>query len=441
MHTVYHCAKKVAIIEFAKYPEPGNVKTRLATVKGFEEASRIYREMAQKTHSELMMLQEHGVAKVIIYASGAECQAVSSWLDGAYAVWLQPEGDLGERLDFAFRKSFEMGFQFVLAVGTDCPDLTAKKIQCAIKRLDRYHGVIVPVKDGGYALIGLNTFVPELFRGISWSSNLVLAQTLQQAKRKNVSVSLLESETDIDTIDDLNSVEETLYPELSVIIPVLNDRIQLEQTLNVFSYAHRFAQYEIIVVDGGSHDGSAEVARNFNFTVLGCSSSRARQMNLGAHHARGRWLWFLHADCRPDVDTVNNLSAYLRFQNIIWGFFQQRILERSKVFRMIEKGNELRAKLLGLPYGDQGIIVRRDIFMKIGGFKDVPFLEDVLLSRRLSQICRPVKIHKILTMTPRHWMQHGSLLTTIRNLCILLRLFLLRQSPKELLKYLKRWEK
>ena len=219
----------VLILEFAKYPQPGHVKTRLAASLGSEEACRIYDAMAQKTHHELLKLQGQGEARVIVYADGAGREKISGWLRGAYDTWLQPDGDLGARLEYAFCKAFEMGFQPVMAVGTDCPGLTAEKIQEAVGQLKRFDVVIVPATDGGYVLIGTNAFQPDLFRQITWSSDRVLEQTLQQAKVKNMSVALLGPETDVDTIEDLKMVEDTLSPELSVIIPVLTTAISLRK--------------------------------------------------------------------------------------------------------------------------------------------------------------------------------------------------------------------
>ncbi len=206
----------VLIMEFAKYPQPGRVKTRLAAKLGHEEACRIYDDMAQKTHRELLKLQEQGVANMIVYADGADRQKISNWLKGAYDIWLQPEGALGQRLEYAFCKAFEMGLRTVLAVGTDCPGLTAEKIQHAIGQLKQFDVAIVPSTDGGYVLIGTNTYQPELFRRITWSSSQVLEQTLQRAKANNLSVALLDPETDVDNVGDLKTIEDGLNRDLYV---------------------------------------------------------------------------------------------------------------------------------------------------------------------------------------------------------------------------------
>jgi len=134
----------VLVLEFAKYPSPGYVKTRLAKTLGNEEACRIYKKMALKTHKELLKLQNQGVANIIVYSHGADCHAISNWLKEAYDTWPQPDKDLGGRLEDAFCKAFERGFKSVLAVGTDCPGLTAEKIRKAIEQLSRSDVAIIP---------------------------------------------------------------------------------------------------------------------------------------------------------------------------------------------------------------------------------------------------------------------------------------------------------
>lgn len=232
-----------------------------------------------------------------------------------------------------------------------------------------------------------------------------------------------------------------MNPDVSVIIPVLNDRLHLAETLKAFFHNRLSGEIEVIVVDGGSTDGSQEVAHNFKATLLKSTPGRAHQMNVGARSAHGRWLWFLHADCLPDAETIRELPAYLHTIQMKWGFFRQRIAHPSLRLRFVEMGNELRGRILGLPYGDQGIIVRHDIFFKSGGFAQVPFLEDVILSRCLSQICRPTAIRKTIQISPRHWKSLGALCTTIRNMSIVFRFIILKQSPSDLHKHFLKWKK
>ena len=433
--------KPAVILEFAKYPQPGRVKTRLAAKLGNEKACRIYDYMAQKTHYELLTLQGQGSAKVIVYGDGAGRRPISRWLKDSYDVWLQPQGDLGQKLKYAFLRAFENEFQAVLAVGTDCPDLTAEKIQDAIEQLMHADVVIIPSEDGGYVLIGARSIQTCLFENIAWSSNLVLEQTVRRAHENNLSIAQLKPEIDVDTLDDLKKVACTAMPAVSVIIPVLNDKYHLEKTLATLSCMNTLGEFEIIIVDGGSTDGSDNVAIDFKTRLLRSAPGRAGQMNLGVRNARGRWCWLLHADCQPDPEVMVNLPSYLLSTRLAWGFFQQRITDPSPLYRLIEMGNRLRGQILGLPYGDQGIIVRRDIFHKCGGFAETPFLEDVVLSRTLSKICRPKVAPGVIKMSPRHWKPLGPFIATIRNMSIVFRLLVLKQSPADLLKRFQRWRK
>ncbi len=345
---MYTNSKATLILEFAKYPQPGHVKTRLAAKLGDEKACRIYDYMAQKTHYELLTLQGQGNAKVIVYGNGAGRRLISRWLKDSYDVWLQPQGDLGKKLKYAFLRAFENGFQTVLAVGTDCPDLTAEKIQDAIEQLMHADVVIIPSVDGGYVLIGARSMQTCLFENIAWSSNLVLEQTVRHAHENDLSIAQLRPEIDVDTLDDLKKVACKAMPTVSIIIPVLNDKYPLGKTLATLSCINTLGEFEIIIVDGGSTDGSDNVAIDFNARLLRSTPGRAGQMNLGVSNARGRWCWFLHADCRPSPETIRKLPGFLRSAELMWGFFKQQISDPSFWFRLIEIGNEFRGRILKL---------------------------------------------------------------------------------------------
>lgn len=436
MHALKPTIKKpqAVIIEFVKYPRAGHVKTRLAAEIGAEAACHIYKKMAMITHRELVKLQEDKISDLIVYADGSDVGSFKRWLPQSDEIWPQPEGDLGVRLGYVFQRAFDLGYRYVAAVGTDCPGLDANKIRDAIGRLKKSDVVIVPAKDGGYALIGTNRFYHELFRAIPWSSGKVFEKTLKIAKMKNLAVAITEPEADIDTKEDLAKVKNILDPKISVIIPVLNDHKQLTVTLESFSEPKLSDEVEIVIVDGGSDDGLINTGNLANVKIITSGQGRSKQMNLGVYHSKGKWLWFLHADCRPEKGSILRLLDYLDTDHVKWGFFRQTIEDDSIWFRMIEKGNELRARILGLPYGDQGIIIRKNIFHESGGFQDVPFLEDVILSSRLRSICLPKAMPYRLILSHRHWTPLGLFRTTARNILIVLRFLLLCQSPEILFK-------
>jgi glycosyltransferase involved in cell wall biosynthesis len=135
---------------------------------------------------------------------------------------------------------------------------------------------------------------------------------------------------------------------------------------------------EVLVVDGGSLDGTQELARRTEIprlSVLDAPRGRAMQMNAGARAARGEWLLFLHADSTVNAGVFEGLRQRIAGEVSSWGFSRLRIEDTAAVFRWIEFGLNLRSKAYGTPSGDQGIFVRRDLFHEVGGYDDVtPFM-------------------------------------------------------------------
>jgi len=147
--------------------------------------------------------------------------------------------------------------------------------------------------------------------------------------------------------------------------------------------------------------------------------SRARQQNLAAQVARGDVLLFQHADNWLEPGAVNQIRAALANRCVGGGAFRQRIEAEGRLYRALERGNAMRVARLKLPYGDQGIFLRREIFLAAGGFPDVPILEDILLMqkvrRRVGLALLPGPIH----VSARRWRRHGVVRQTLRNWALL----------------------
>ena len=170
--------------------------------------------------------------------------------------------------------------------------------------------------------------------------------------------------------------------EVSVIIPALNEAGTLPRTLEALRAADPGLQ--VIVVDGGSTDGTGDLARTFpDVTVLASRKGRGCQMNAGAAEASGGILWFLHADTRVTPDGIREMRDRMRDPSVVWGAFRFAVDSPRTRYRWLERGVGLRAGLLGLPYGDQALFVRREAFRRLGGFPDWPLMEDVAMVRRL----------------------------------------------------------
>lgn len=136
-------------------------------------------------------------------------------------------------------------------------------------------------------------------------------------------------------------------------------------------------------------------------------------MNCAAELARGDWLWFLHADCVPDAQSLTAIAEL--DARACWGCFKHRIDAAGTAFRIIECADNARAKLFGLPYGDQGIFARAKLFRAIGGYARVPLLEDVMLAQALRALSAPRVLKPVLLSDARRWIQRGVLRTTVTN--------------------------
>ena len=182
------------LIIFVKRPEPGRVKTRLAASIGPEAACRVYVELLEGLFTRLAVLS--GVELRVAPDDAVTTQ--TEWLRTGWSLRPQGHGDLGERLKRGFQEAFAQGATRVLAIGSDCPYVESHHIADAFGRLAKNDVVIGPALDGGYWLIGMKHYRPEMFSGIDWSTARVRAQTELQAQNGDASVALLEPLEDID---------------------------------------------------------------------------------------------------------------------------------------------------------------------------------------------------------------------------------------------------
>lgn len=203
-------------------------------------------------------------------------------------------------------------------------------------------------------------------------------------------------------------------PRLAVIVPALNEAATIVAALAALQpLCARGAR--VIVVDGGSTDATAELARSAQAEVIDSERSRARQMNAGAARA-SPWaevLLFLHADTRlpPDAD---RLVAAVRARGARWGRFDVRIAGRSRWLTPVGTLMNLRSRLTGICTGDQAIFATRDFFDQLGGFPDQPLMEDVEFSRRARRIAWPAALRPPAVTSGRRWDNVGAWPTIVQ---------------------------
>jgi rSAM/selenodomain-associated transferase 2/rSAM/selenodomain-associated transferase 1 len=211
-------------------------------------------------------------------------------------------------------------------------------------------------------------------------------------------------------------------PVLSIIVPTLNEADGIADTLLPLQGLRR-GNCEIIVADGGSTDNTLELVFPLVDHITLCAAGRAKQMNTAALKARGDYLLFLHADTQlPEDFEALFLAAIVKHR--LWGFFAVSLSGRHWLLRVVETLMNWRSKLSGIGTGDQSIWVQRELFNDIGGFVDMPLMEDVELCKRLKKKAKPLRVNFSVRTSSQRWEEHGILKTILLMWCLRLAYFL-----------------
>lgn len=192
---------------------------------------------------------------------------------------------------------------------------------------------------------------------------------------------------------------------VSVIIPCLNEGAIVAARLAALQ-GLRAGGCELILVDGGSRDGTATLGAPYVDRLFRSEPGRARQMNRGAAAAAGEVLWFLHLDTHPYPGAEQDLRHALGDREG-WGRFDVRLSGGAAAFRLIETLMNARSRLTGIATGDQGIFVTRSLFLRVGGYPSIPLMEDIALSHSLKGHSRPLCLRGRLETSSRRWEERG----------------------------------
>jgi rSAM/selenodomain-associated transferase 2 len=215
---------------------------------------------------------------------------------------------------------------------------------------------------------------------------------------------------------------------LSIVIPALNEAAGIGLAVE---HGLRLTPVDLVVVDGGSSDATAETARRAGATVIATRAGRGHQQAAGASATLGDVLLFLHADTWLAPEARGQIEAALDDAATIGGAFRQEIDAAGFVYRWLEAGNAARVRWFKLAYGDQGIFVRRSAYESVGGFADLPLMEDVALMTQLRRRGRIALLPGPLRVSARRWRKHGVTRQTVRN-WVLLAAYRLGVSPHRL---------
>ncbi len=421
------------ICVFAKPPEPGIAKTRLAAVAGAKGAAALAEAFLQDIWATVQYIPW---ARPVI-ASTAPLS--SSVLGISPEVWLQGEGDLGARVERILRRALSES-EFGVALGADSPGLPLRLLEQARDAMREADAAIGPCEDGGFYLLALRQCPAGLLDGITWSAASTFQQVVSRLRDAGLRVSVLDPWFDVDRPEDLPKLREKLasgeihaaatkktFEELfgglfeagaapgdlkiSVVLPVLNEREGLPRTI-----AHLRSEpwvHEIIVADAGSTDGTREwLQQQEQLIVLDAHRGKGPQINAGASVATGNVLLFLHADSLLPSDAGKQIRKILDAEKNAGGCFCVRFAEtRPRSLRLVSAGINLRTRRTRTATGDQAIFVRRDVFERAGGCPDWPLFEDVELVRRIKKCGAFGVVRSAVTISPRRYIRHGILKT------------------------------
>jgi uncharacterized protein len=471
------------IIVFTRYPVPGTVKTRLARVLGEQGAADLHKRMTEHLMRRVREVQGRRGVLVEVRYDGPGRIAMSRWLGQGIDYREQRGSDLGERMTVAFHEAFGHGSERVLLIGSDCPGITCSILEQSLDALRNHDVAFGPAADGGYYLVGLKRIYPPLFSGLTWGTAEVLGRTLDIARGMNLSTFLTTRLRDVDRPEDIGVWENakdseesppgltssggqaaadcslpgsgdrsdvgqanpyteygssrpqaatdppsSLRGRISVIIPTLNEAKTLPAALAGVGPAE---DVETIVVDGGSLDETVAVAEALGAKAISGPKGRGSQMNRGAAEATGDILLFLHADTRLPLGWAVHVRRELTYPGVSGGAFRFRTDGKQWSFRIIEHLANFRATCLQMPYGDQALFVRSDLFRRIGGFPDLPVMEDFEFVRQVRKRGRVSIAPAEAQTSSRRWKRSGIWQTSVLNQVIVIG-YLLGLSPATL---------
>ncbi len=468
------------ILVFLKAPYPGQVKTRLGKFIGDAQAAQLYRYFVKDI---LTAVDALGVKSLIFFSPIDGLSMLQPWL-GFHRTYIPQQGNnLGDRMAHAFRTSFSLGYQQVLIVGSDSPDLPNAYLQEALEALQQDKVVIGPSEDGGYYTLGFtpHTFCPEVFPDMPWSTSQVYPLTLERLKHNAHTIQILPTWSDIDTLDDLwefyhrhlseqplspslsylrdhadvffqhlvgaqciaplqnaTNSNKNSDPDLSIIIPVLYEAERIQSCLANLLQLAGDINLEIIVVDGDPQGSTLRhLPSQYPYLLKGIQSPKGRgtQMNAGAKISQGKVLLFLHADTDLPDQALPQIMQTCKQDSIAGGAFDLAIASPRWSLKLIGKVASLRSRLTRIPYGDQAIFIRKDVFEQVQGYPDIPLMEDVALMQDLKQQGYSIHIlSNAVQVSARRWEKEGILHCTFRNWSLIL-LYFLGVAPKTLARW------
>ncbi len=451
-----------ALILFSRLAIAGQAKSRLFSYMGEEPAATLQQCFIDGAGKEFATFP----ADVFVFYTGNEGKTEASkatyknaktdlehCFSYAKAFELQSEGGLANKMQNAFNHAFAQGYERVVLVGTDIPELRQNDVRLALQLLCEKDVVFGTTEDGGYYLVGfakqMQEHIGDVFAIEQYGNANVMQATLENCKNFNVGFVL--PKQDVDTKQD---IQHFLYKmredkrlrknkacsflaaqaKISIIVPMYNEQSTIEALL--VQLAPLQTECEIILVDGGSTDATLSLIPE-SFTVLHSPKGRAKQMNLGAQQATGDILFFLHSDSVLPKNPLQAIRKVMQKHHAgCFGIAFKCWHPFLLVCRIVSNMRVFDRKVM---FGDQGIFIDRNLFMKVGGFPELPIMEDYQFSLQLKDrgIRLGMATRRIYTSARRFPKNSIQMLKLMWHMNRLRKRYRDLQSPQELLQQYK----
>jgi hypothetical protein len=377
-----------ALLIFLRYPEPGWVKKRLSESIGPERAAEVYEKLIRRTLGIVWDFKrmDSTVQAFIFHTPEDSVEKLRRKFRGPWEFYSQQGEHLGERMRNALRFAFSMGARKAVLIGTDLADIETMDLEGAFQNAEKDTVVLGPAADGGFYLIGTGRPIGAALDFNAWGTGDVFSRTANELKSSGFHVHLATMRKDVDRGSDFDrvSADPMFSGSISIIIPTLSDLRTLSPFLEYLKDS-MWPGDEIVVVQGGAFAKTSVRRISPSLTFVFSPKGRGVQQNTGAMIAKGTIVFFLHDDTVPPPDfgylirrAGMNLKAEL-------GCFKLAFTPSNRALRLISGWANLRTLLFKLPYGDQGLFCKREVFERVGGFGRRYLMEDIELARKLKK--------------------------------------------------------
>ena len=419
-----------AIIFFTRIPELGKIKTRLEPFLTKELCVELQTAFIKDIYNNIKTM---GIDIIISYSSIGDLDTLRNIVDKDVRFIKQEGKDIGEKMHNAIAISLKQ-YKKVVLIGSDLPLLNKEDIELAFDILEEKDLVISPTYDGGYYLIGMKEENPDIFN-IEYSTSSVFKETLDRIQNIGLTYGKGNIQLDIDDARDFISLHKVLKEneslscentrnivnkvmgkcdekKISIIIPVYNELTTINELMNNLEQFKD--NCEIIFVDGGSNDGTNIIIEEKYRLIYSPNKGRSYQMNYGASLAKGEIFLFLHADSFLSTNALDEIYRIIS-QGYRVGCFKIKFDSKSIIMKICGLMSNLRVRLRNIAFGDQGIFIDRYYFNELGGFKEIPLMEDYQLSMDIKADKEKIRLAKTAIKTSeRLFIKIGRLRTMAR---------------------------